>query len=150
MPVLSSVYVKSLRVGKTFQSGITYTQLGPAAILRASSRDHVSISHARSTRLPGETSGGYFRGHEQNDKNRPEMESGMPGMSRNNLLNVIHDTPKIFRTVNSDVASKTLLFFGFKSKQKVFADRAYLSAGYFKKTIIEFSTFGQNLICKLH
>lgn len=60
MPVLSSVSVKSLRVGKTFQSGITYTQSGPAAILRASSRGHVSISHARSTRLPEETSGGYF------------------------------------------------------------------------------------------
>lgn len=78
------------------------------------------------------------------------MESGMLGMGWNNLLNVIDDTRKIFRTVNSDSASKTLLFFGFKSEQKVFADRAYLSAGDFKKTITEFSTFSQNLICKLH
>lgn len=64
MPVLSSVSVKSLRVGKTFQSGITYTQLGPAAILRASSRGHVSISHARLTRLPEETSVGHFQATE--------------------------------------------------------------------------------------
>lgn len=61
MPVLSSVSVKSLRVGKTFQDGITYTQLGPATILQASSRGHVSISHARSTGLPEETSVGYFQ-----------------------------------------------------------------------------------------
>lgn len=61
MPVLSSVSVKSLRVGKTFQSGITYTLLGPAAMPRASGRGHVSISHAHLTRLPEETSAGFFQ-----------------------------------------------------------------------------------------
>lgn len=43
MPVLSSVSAKSLCVGKTFQSGITYAQLGAAAVDLAGGKGHVSI-----------------------------------------------------------------------------------------------------------
>lgn len=44
MPVLSSVSAKSPCVGKkTFQSGITYAQLGAAAVDRAGGKGHVSI-----------------------------------------------------------------------------------------------------------